>query len=125
MAQFETIEQTFVNQYSDNVLQLSQQKNARVLGLFNGEWFVGESKFYHRLGETEVYEKTGRFSTTKLVPYDYSSRQVTFRSYRWAALVDDFDKLRIMHNPESDLSMSARMAFGQKQYTQCVSSPPP
>lgn len=120
MPQFETIEQTFVNQYSDNVLHLSQQKNSRLLGLFNVESFIGESKFFHRLGETEVYEKTGRFSTTKLVPYDYSRRQVTFRPYRWATLVDDFDKLRIMHSPESDLSMSARMAFGRKQGEICI-----
>lgn len=105
---------TYVKQFASNVYHLSQQKESRLKPFVKFDSFVGEGKFYDRLGETEVYEKTGRYSDTKWVDVEWSRRRLNFRDYRWAHPVDQADKLRLIHNPESEVAMAARYAFGRK-----------
>lgn len=105
---------TYVKQFASNVFHLSQQKESRLKSLVKFDSFVGEGKFYDRIGETEVYEKTGRYSDTKWVDVEWSRRRLNFRDYRWAHPVDQADKLRLIHNPESEVALAARFAFGRK-----------
>ena len=105
---------TYVKQYASNVYHLSQQKESRLRSHVKFDSFIGEGKFYDRLGETEVYEKTGRYSDTKWVDVEWSRRRLNFRDYRFAHPVDQADKLRLIHNPESEISMAARKAFGRR-----------
>lgn len=105
---------TYVKQFGANVYHTVQQKESRLRGKVMFDSFVGEGKFYDRLGTTEVYEKTGRYSDTQWVDVEWSRRRVNFRDYRWAHPIDGADKLRHIHSPESEVAKSARMAFGRK-----------
>ena len=109
-----TIDQTYVKQFGSNVYHIVQQKESRLRGLVSFESFVGEGKFYDRVGGTEVYEKTGRYSDTQWADVEWTRRRLNFRDYRWAHPVDGADKLRLIHSPESEVAISARMAFGRK-----------
>jgi len=109
-----TYETTYVKQFASNVYHLSQQKESRLKPFVKFDSFIGEGKFYDRIGETEVYEKTGRYSDTKWVDVEWSRRRLNFRDYRWAHPVDQADKLRLIHNPESEVALAARYAFGRK-----------
>ena len=109
-----SIEKTYVKQFSSNVYHLSQQKESRLRAYVKFDSFVGEGKFYDRLGETEVYEKTGRYSDTQWQDVPWSRRRLNFRDYRWAYPVDQADKLRLIHSPESEVAVAARKSFGRK-----------
>lgn len=110
----DSIDQVKVLQFGSNVYHTAQQKVSRLRGLVNFDSFIGEGKFYDRLGTTEVYEKSGRFSETQWTDVEWSRRRLNFRDYRWAYPVDSADKLRLLHSPESEVAISARAAFGRK-----------
>lgn len=78
------------------------------------ETIQGEEKYFDRIGTVDVMEKVGRHSETTFQDTPYSRRRVTMRDYFWADLCDKEDKLRIIHNPESEYSMAARAAMGRK-----------
>lgn len=110
----DSIDTVKVLQFGSNVYHTVQQKDSRLKGLVMFESFIGEGKFYDRLGTTEVYEKSGRFSETQWADVEWSRRRLNFRDYRWAYPVDSADKLRLMNSPESEVAISARSAFGRK-----------
>jgi hypothetical protein len=110
----QSIEEVRVKQFGSGVYHLSQQKISKLRGLVSFDSFVGKSKFYDRMGGTEVYEKTGRYSDTQWQDVEWSRRRLTFRDYRWAHPVDGADKLRMIHSPESEVAKAARFAFGRK-----------
>lgn len=78
------------------------------------ESLQGEEKYFDRIGTVDVMEKIGRHSETTFQDTPYSRRRLTMRDYFWADLCDKEDKLRIIHNPESEYSMAARAAMGRK-----------
>lgn len=78
------------------------------------ESLQGEEKYFDRIGTVDVMEKTGRHSETTFQDTPYSRRRLTMRDYFWADLCDKEDKLRIIHNPESEYSKAARAAMGRK-----------
>jgi hypothetical protein len=109
------ISTSMVKQFSSNIYHLSQQKDSRLMPLIQRkETIVGEEKFFDRIGTVEVMEKVGRHSNTTFADTPYSRRRVTMRDYFWADLVDKEDKLRIIHNPESEYAIAARAAIGRK-----------
>lgn len=78
------------------------------------ESIQGEEKYFDRIGTVEVMEKVGRHSNTTFADTPYSRRRISMRDYFWADLVDKEDKLRIIHNPESEYSKAAQAAIGRK-----------
>lgn len=109
------IETSYVKQYASNVYHLSQQKDSRVWSLFSRKESVqGEEKYFDRVGGAEVMEKTGRNVDVDFSELPYSRRRMTLRDYYWATLIDQEDKLRIIHSPESEASIEARNAFARK-----------
>ena len=78
------------------------------------ESIQGEEKYFDRIGTVEVMEKVGRHSNTTFADTPYSRRRISMRDYFWADLVDKEDKLRIIHNPESEYSKAAQASMGRK-----------
>jgi hypothetical protein len=104
-----------VKQFSSNIYHLSQQEDSRLMPVITRkESITGEEKFFDRIGPVEVMEKVGRHSDTTFQDTPYSRRRVTMRDYYWADLVDKEDKLRIIHNPESEYSKAARQSMARK-----------
>jgi hypothetical protein len=109
------IPSSFVKQFSSNIYHLSQQKESRLMPTIKRkESLQGEEKYFDRIGTVDVMEKVGRHSETTFQDTPYSRRRLSMRDYFWADLCDKEDKLRIIHNPESEYSMAARAAMGRK-----------
>lgn len=103
-----------VKQFSSNVWHLAQQKSSRLRGIVRTEILNGEVGFYDNYDQTEVYEKTGRHSDTEFTQVIHGRRKITMSDYAWADLIDKEDKLRLIHDPQSQYAMAAQMAFGRK-----------
>jgi len=112
MSQFVT--EHMVKQFSSNVWHLSQQKGSRLRGIVRTETLNGESGFYDHYGPVEAQEKIGRHSDTTYQETPHGRRRVTMNDYFWADLVDKEDKLRLIHDPESQYAKAAMMAMGRK-----------
>ena len=82
--------------------------------LMRKESINGEEKYFDRIGTVEAMEKVGRHSETTFQDTPYSRRRISMRDYFWADLCDKEDKLRIIHNPESEYSKAARSAMGRQ-----------
>lgn len=109
-----TIDQAKVDQFSSNVFHLSQQKESRLRNKVRNEPLKGESGYFDRYGTTSFVPKTARHSATPIQSVDHSRRRVISNPFEWAILVDDQDKMDMIHDPESEYGISAKMAGGRK-----------
>lgn len=108
------IEEHKVKQFSSNVWHLSQQKGSRLRGLIRSETLNGEAGFFDYYGPVSAQEKIGRHSDTTYQETPHGRRKVTMNDYFWSDLVDKEDKLRLIHDPESQYAKAAMMAMGRK-----------
>lgn len=111
MSQFVT--EHMVKQFSSNVWHLSQQKGSRLRGLVRTESLNGEEGFFDYYGPVKAQQKIGRHSDTTYQETEHGRRRVTMSDYFWADLVDKEDKLRLIHDPESQYAKAAMMAMGR------------
>ena len=106
--------QSFVQQYKDNVTHLSQQKGSRLRNTVRTQPdIVGQNFYFERLGATAAQQRTTRHGDTPLISTPHSRRQLTMSDYEWADLIDSQDKLRMLINPESHYVVDATNAFGR------------
>lgn len=105
----------FVNQFGSNVDMLVQQKGSRLSRAVRLETdLTGEKAFYDQLGATEAVEVADRHGDSPLVSTPHSRRMVTPVDVEWGDLIDDFDKLKMLIDPESAYVMNASWAVGRK-----------
>lgn len=109
------VTESFVQQYSANVMHLSQQKGSRLEPKVRVETQKSKAQFFDRIGTVAAVKKTGRHSSTPQMDTPHSRRMVTFEDYEWADLVDDQDKLRMLIDPTSEYAMAAAFAFGRSK----------
>ena len=104
----------FVQQYTDNVIMLSQQKGSVLRDTVQLDSQVqGKYRFFERIGATSAVKKTARHGDTPLVNTPHSRRRATLWPYEWADLVDEPDQHRMLINPESKYAMNAAWAMGR------------
>lgn len=108
------ITQAMVQQFSDNLIMLSQQKGSRLRDAVTSKVITGNAAYFERLGPTEVLLRTSRHSQSPQVDTAHSRRMVTINSYEWGDTIDKQDEIRILINPEGAYSMNAAYAFGRK-----------
>jgi len=109
------VTEAFVQQYSANVMHLSQQKGSRLEGTVRKETQKGKSQFFDRVGQVAAVLRVGRHSSTPQLDTPHSRRMVTLADYEWADLVDDQDKIRMLIDPTSEYAMAAAWAFGRSK----------
>lgn len=107
------IDQNFVNQFSANVMHLSQQKGSKLRGTVRTESQKAEVAFYDRIGTVAAVVKAGRHSNTPQLDTPHSRRAVSLVDYEWADLIDDQDKMRSLNDPTNDYVMAAMWAMGR------------
>lgn len=105
----------FVEQYGANIDLLSQQKNSRFSMCVRNETQTGESAYFEQVGATDVQEATSRHDDTPRMDTPHARRKVSLRTFRWADLIDNADKVRMLINPQSTYAMSAVMAMNRKR----------
>jgi hypothetical protein len=105
----------FVNQFGANIDLLSQQKDARFGGKTRMESQTGETGFYEQIGPTAAQERTSRHSDTPRIDTPHARRAVTLRTFEWADLIDQADKVRLLIDPTSSYAQSAMMAMNRSR----------
>lgn len=104
----------FVKQFGENVDMLVQQRGSRLMNAVRRETIRGEQAFFDQIGATEALEVTDRHGDSPLINTPHSRRRVTPVDVEWGDLIDDFDKLKMLMDPESAYALNASWAVGRK-----------
>lgn len=107
------INRAFVQQFSDNLILLSQQKGSRLMPLVMNKKVVGKYAHFDRLGATVAQKRVSRHGDTPLIDSAHSRRRVSMDDYEWADLIDTQDELRMLIDPKSGYAMSGAFALGR------------
>lgn len=105
------ITKQFVEQYSANVQHLVQQQGSRLRGAVRIEVQRGKTAFYDQIGQQTAAIRTTRGADTILNDTPHARRSVTIQDYEVADLIDDQDKLRMIHDPTSTYAQSQAFAM--------------
>lgn len=113
----------FVQQYTDNVIILSQQKGSRLEGAVTVKpGVVGKTCFFERVGATSAVKRTSRHADTPLINTPHSRRRVALVPFDWADLVDEPDKVRTLINPENSYAQNAGFAMGRAKDDEIIAA---
>tara|TARA_Y100000310_G_scaffold329617_1_gene399809 strand:+ start:1843 stop:2709 length:867 start_codon:yes stop_codon:yes gene_type:complete len=117
-----TIDQNYVNQFSDMVHDLVEQKGSKLMGLFPKEiGNKGEYHFFDRLGSVEVTERTTRFEEPTLQDGNHSRRAAFMKDYRAGPLgISDMDKIRMLVDPQSGYAKKIANSLGRQFDIDCL-----
>jgi hypothetical protein len=108
------ITEAFVKEFSANVYMLSQQKGSRLRPYVRQESIKGKSKSFDRIGSVEAEQTVARHDDTPQMDTPHTRRWCFLTGYRWADLIDDEDKVKILNDPTSEYVMAAMWALGRK-----------
>lgn len=103
-----------VQQYTTNVQLLAQQKGSRLRDtVMVAQHFGKQAVAVDQFAAVTATKRVGRYQP--LVPFDtQNDRRWVFPSdYDWNDLVDNFDKLRLLIDPQSSYVQSAVNAMGR------------
>lgn len=103
-----------VDQFSANVLHLSQQKESRLWAHCRQESQEAEAKFYDRIGKKAARRKEGRHADVVYSDTPHSRRMVTLEDFYDADLADKEDKLRTIMNIENEYAQAIAYALGRQ-----------
>lgn len=113
----------FVQQYKENVMQLSQQKGSRLRRTVRDDGtIIGKTVFFDRMGQTAAQRILNRHGDTPLQNTPHSRRAAHMYDYDWADLVDWADKLKTLYDPTNPYAVSAGWALGRSQDDEIISA---
>ncbi len=95
------ITEAFVEQYSANILLLSQQMMSRLRATCQIESVVGRTFYGERIGATAGEDIDERHGDTPLVSTPHSRRKGTMIDWDIGDLIDDLDKIKMLIDPLS------------------------
>lgn len=105
----------FVQQYSTNINLLLQQKGSKLRNAVTVGSYVGkQASPVDQIGSVEAQTVTSRFAAMGRVDAKTDRRWVFPTDYDLPQLIDSFDKLRLITDPQSAYVQNAVMAFGRK-----------
>lgn len=107
------ITEAFIQQYSDNVIVVAQQRGARLRDAVRNEKHRGKAVFYDRIGRTAAVRRSARHADTPRLDTPHSRRRLTLVDYDWADLIDNADRLRLAGDPSSHYVSAAAWAMGR------------
>lgn len=107
------ITEAFVEQFSANVYELSQQKASRLLPAVFVERVTGKRAAFDRIGATAARKRTTRHADTPLMDTPHSRRWANLAFYDWADLIDNEDKVRTLIDPTNSYVQAGGYAMGR------------
>jgi len=113
---------SFVQQYSNNVMMLSQQKGSLLRGAVDVETVVGKNAFFERIGAVTAVKRTTRHADTPQIDTPHSRRRVSMVDYEYADLIDNQDKIRTLIDPTSSYATAAAMALGRSMDDEIIAA---
>lgn len=107
------VNKAFVQQFSSNLILLSQQKGSKLAGTVMRKDVVGKYAHFDRLGATAASLRTSRHGNTPLTDTPHSRRRLTIGDWEVADLIDMQDEVRMLIDPKSAYAQSMSMALGR------------
>jgi len=107
------VNKAFVQQFSDNLIQLAQQRGSRLMPTVMNKKVVGKYAHFDRLGSTVAQLKVSRHGDTPLISTPHSRRRVSMNDYEWADLIDSNDEVRMLIDPRSAYAEAGAWALGR------------
>lgn len=108
-----TITSAFIDQFSDNLHHLVEQKASKLRESVKLETAKGEKHFFDRLGVFTASEITSRLSTSNLQDPAHTRRMASVSRYEASTYLDDIDRLKMLIDPTSDYAMKLARAHGK------------
>jgi hypothetical protein len=117
-----TITEAFVQQYSNNVQMLSQQKGSLLRSAVDVETVVGKNAFFDQVGSALAVKRTTRHADTPQMDTPHARRRVSLVDYEYADLIDNQDKIRTLIDPTSSYASAAAFALGRAQDDEIIAA---
>lgn len=95
-----TIDQALVTQFSDMVYEQAQQTQTRLSPFVDVVQVQGKDYAVERLDKVEAIEVTTRHADTVAQEISHSRRQLAMREFRATFLLDDFDDVSTLIDPQ-------------------------
>jgi hypothetical protein len=106
----------FVQQYSQNIMMLLQQKGGKLASYVTQASYTGKgAKATEQVGAVSPVKNLGRHSDTPLISTPADARWVFPNDYDWADLIDDQDKLRMLIDPLASYTQNGVNAMRRAQ----------
>ena len=103
-------------EFSDNFIELSQQKESRFGMRVRVEDNISAKAFhFDRVDTVELVKATSRHSDTPLIEVPFSRRKLVFDTFRGADLIDDPDKRKMAKDPTSKTMKAFLNAYNRKK----------
>ena len=112
----------FVQQYSNNVQMLSQQKGSLLRGAVSVESVTGKNSFFDQVGSVTAVKRTSRHADTPQIDVPHSRRRVSLVDYEFSDLIDNVDKIRTLIDPTSSYALAAAYALGRAQDNEIIAA---
>lgn len=107
------VETSFVQQFTGNVMLLTQQKGSKLRKYVDIEPVKGEYAFVEQIGQTAARVKESRHGDTPVMNTPHGRRRLSLVPYEWGDLIDNADKVRMLIDPTSPYAIAAAMAMGR------------
>lgn len=103
-----------VQQYKANVELLMQQQRSLLVDLVTTDTYVGKAaSVVEQFGETAAQVSTTRHADTPLLDISQQKRWVFPVDYKWASLIDNEDRLRMVIDPTSPYVQAGAAAMNR------------
>ena len=112
----------FVQQYSNNVQMLSQQKGSLLRNTVDSETIVGKNAFFEQVGQAVAQKRTTRHADTPQIDTPHSRRRVSMVDYEYADLIDKQDQVRTLIDPTSSYAQASAFALGRSMDDEIIAS---
>ena len=112
----------FVEQYSNNVQMLSQQKGSLLRGSVDVESVVGNNAFFEQVGSATAQKRVSRHSDTPQLDTPHAKRRISLVDYEYADLIDQQDKVRTLIDPTSAYANAAAFALGRSMDDEIIAA---
>lgn len=96
------ISTAFVKQYGATLDLLTQTLGGKFKGTHLEESIEGEEKYYDQLGSVTAQEVTNRYADSPENDITHARRRVVATAYDVGLMLDKFDKVQMLINPESE-----------------------
>ena len=112
----------FVQQYSNNVQMLSQQKGSLLRSAVDVETVVGKNAFFDQVGVASAVKRLTRHADTPRMDTPHARRRVSLVDYEYSDLIDNQDKIRTLIDPTSAYATAAAYALGRAQDDEIIAA---
>lgn len=108
------ISEALINQYKNNIELLQQQKGSKLEGAVRNVTQNSEYSFFDQLNAFSSYtENPARNADTELIDADHLRRRVHLDDIKFAVMVNKFDDVRMLADPNSAYVSNTVKHFGR------------